>query len=169
MVIQFGYEKKQVLQGLRYHFITRPEIKIFLIVLNVFTVLSAVLVYLHRIQPLSFLIFSLLWFLFLITVWKLLPSGIYKKSFTFHDRFTMNLEDDEVILQTQRGVQAWPWQKFSAFLESPYFFHLYFNSRSFFLVPKDAFKDIIELQNARQLLRSKIHKEGKGWRVKGKG
>src|SRR5262249_39219387 len=120
--------------------------------------LSAALVYLHRIQPLSFLIFSVLWFLLLLTVWKILPSGIYKKSQTFRDHFTMNLQDQEVVLETERGAHAWQWRDFSTFLESPYFFHLYFNSRSFFLVPKDAFKDIPELQEARQLLRSKIRK-----------
>jgi hypothetical protein len=156
MTIHFGYDKKQVLQALRYHFITRPEIKILLIVVNVFTIISAILVYMHRIQPLSFLIFSILWFLLLITIWKILPSGIYKKSHTFRDHFTMNLEEAEVVLQTERGAHAWQWKDFSTFVESPYFFHLYFNSRSFFLVPKDAFKGIPELQEARQLLRKKI-------------
>ena len=158
MTIQFGYEKNQVLQALRYHFITRPEIKILLIVVNVFTIISAVLVYLHKIQPLSFLIFSILWFLLLLTVWKILPAGIYKKSHTFRDRFAMDLQEKEVVLETERGAHAWQWNDFSTFMESPYFFHLYFNSRSFFLVPKDAFKDIPELQEARQLLRNKIKK-----------
>ncbi len=158
MTIHFGYEKKQVLQALRYHFITRPEIKILLIVVNVFTILSAALVYIHKIQPLSFLIFSALWFLLLITIWKILPSGIYKKAHTFRDHFTMDLQDKEVVLETKRGAHAWQWKDFSTFLESPYFFHLYFNSRSFFLVPKDAFKDIPQLQEARQLLREKIKK-----------
>lgn len=156
MTIYFGYEKKQVLQALRYHFITRPEIKILLILVNVFTILSAVLVYLHKIQPLSFLIFSLLWFLLLITFWKILPSSIYRKSKTFLDHFSMDLEENEIILQTERGAQAWQWKDFSSFLESPYFFHLYFNSRSFFLVPKDAFKNLPDLQDARALLRTKI-------------
>jgi hypothetical protein len=68
----------------------------------------------------------------------------------------MNLEEAEVVLQTKRGAHAWQWKDFSTFVESPYFFHLYFNSRSFFLVPKDAFKGIPELQEARQLLRKKI-------------
>ena len=158
MTIHFGYEKKQVLQALRYHFITRPEIKILLIVVNVFAILSAVLVFMHKIQPLSFLIFSLLWFLLLLTIWKILPSSIYKKSYTFLDHFTMNFDDREVILQTDRGNTAWQWDHFSTFLESPYFFHLYFNSRSFFLVPKDAFKEILELQAVRQLLRTMIRK-----------
>lgn len=156
MTIHFGYNKKQVVQALRYHFLTRPEIRILLIVVNLFTILSATLLYLHKIQPLSFLTFSVLWFLLLVSVWKILPTSIYKKSFTFQDQFTMNLEDREVLLETTRGVNSWQWADFSAFLESPYFFHLYFNSRSFFLVPKDAFKDIIELQQARDLLRNNI-------------
>jgi hypothetical protein len=156
MTIYFGYEKRQVLQALRYHFITRPEIKVLLILVNVFTIISAVLVYLHKIQPLSFLIFSILWFMLLISVWKILPSTIYKKSKTFLDHFSMDLEEKEVVLQTDRGAQAWQWQDFSTFVESPYFFHLYFNSRSFFLVPKDAFKSLPDLQDARALLKSKI-------------
>ena len=156
MTIQFGYDRKQVLQALRYHFITRPEIKILLVVVNVFTIISAVLVYLHKIQPLSFLIFSLLWFMLLLTIWRILPGSIYRKSATFQDNFTMDLTDKQVVLETHRGAHAWQWRDFSTFLESPYFFHLYFNSRSFFLVPKDAFKGIPELQEVRQLLRQKI-------------
>ena len=159
MTISFGYDKKQVLQALRYHFITRPEIKILLIVVNVFTVISAVLVYLHRIQPFSFLIFSVLWFALIVVVWRILPLSIYKKSQTFLDNFSMDIDEKEVILGTSRGSQSWQWNDFSIFVESPYFFHLYFNSRSFFLVPKDAFKGIIELQEARQLMRDKIKKQ----------
>jgi hypothetical protein len=158
MTIHFGYEKKQVLQALRYHFITRPEIKILLIVVNVFTIISAALLYMRKIQPLPFLIFSLLWFFLLVTIWRILPSGIYKKSVTFRDHFTMDLEEKEVVLQTNLGTHAWQWNDFSNYMESPYFFHLYFNSRSFFLVPKDAFKGLPELQEARNLLRNKIRK-----------
>ena len=158
MTIHFGYEKKQVLQALRYHFLTRPEIKFLLVVVNIFTVVTAILVYLHKVQPLSFLIFSVLWFLLLITVWRLLPATIYRKSETFVDHFSMDFEKEGVVLQTQRGDQHWYWKNFSSWLESPYFFHLYFNSRSFFLVPKDAFPDITSLQAARELIRSNIKK-----------
>jgi hypothetical protein len=70
----------------------------------------------------------------------------------------MDLADREVILQTDMGSQAWQWKDFSSWLESPYFFHLYFNSRSFFLVPKDAFKDLPDLQEVRKLLKTKIGK-----------
>jgi hypothetical protein len=158
MVIHFEYDKKQVMNALRYHFISRPEIKILLIVVNLFTILSAILFYLHKIQSLSFLLFSLLWFILLVTFWSWLPLSIYKRSKTFQDHFSMDFNESEVVLQTERGTHAWDWNDFSTFLETPYFFHLYFNSRSFFLVPKDAFSDLEELQQARSLLKRKLIK-----------
>src|SRR5580704_7484660 len=116
MTIYFSYDKKQVLQALRYHFITRPEIKILLIIVNIFTIISAVLVYLHKIQPISFLIFSVLWFVLILFIWRILPSGIYKKSKTFQDNFSMSIDEKQVLLDTSRGNQAWQWKDFSSFI-----------------------------------------------------
>jgi hypothetical protein len=158
MVIHFEYNKKQVLNALRHHFISRPEIKFLLIIVNLFTILSAILFYMHKIQPLSFLWFSLLWFILLVTFWTILPLSVYRRSMTFQDQFSMDFNDHQVILQTERGSHAWAWKDFSSFLETPFFFHLYFNSRSFFLVPKDAFADLESLQETRNLLRRKLSK-----------
>jgi len=159
MTVHFGYDKKQVIQALRYHFLMRPEIKILLVLINVFAIVSAVLFAIKRIQPISFLIFSLLWFVLMLIIWRILPGSIYRRSLTFRDEFIMHFQDDLVVLETEKGSQGWPWKKFSHFVESPYFFHLYFNPRAFFLVPKDSFKDITELQEARELLREKISKK----------
>jgi hypothetical protein len=156
MVIHFEYEKKQVLSALRYHFISRPEIKTLLIIVNLFTILSAVLFYMHKIQPLSFVLFSVLWFILLVTFWTILPLSVYKRSHTFQDHFSMDFNEQGLVLQTQRGSVAWAWEDLSALLETPFFFHLYFNSRSFFLVPKNAFADLEILQEARALLKRKI-------------
>ena len=158
MTIHFGYDKKQVIQALRYHFLNRPEIKILLIFVNVFAITSAILFYLNIIQALSFLFFSMLWILLMLVIWRILPGSIYRRSATFRDHFSMSFEEDRVVLETERGAKGWAWNKFSHFVESPYFFHLYFDSRSFFLVPKDSFQDITEIQLARQLLRTKIIK-----------
>src|SRR5580658_6363711 len=157
MTIQFGYDKKQVLDGLRSHFFGMAEIRVLFIVINLFAILSAILFYLKKIQPLSFLIFSLLWFLLWISVRRLLPLSIYKKSETFQDTFTLSMEERGVMLQTQKGMQVWQWNDFSEYKETTQFFILYFNRRSFFMVPKDAFKDIAEIQVARQLLRTRIN------------
>ena len=70
----------------------------------------------------------------------------------------MSIDEKEVVLMTERGSKAWQWKDFSSFVESTYFFHLYFDARSFFLVPKDAFNDLIVLQQAREMLRSNIRK-----------
>jgi hypothetical protein len=158
MVIYFEYDKKQVMSALRHHFISRPEIKFLLIVVNIFTILSAILFYLHKIQPLSFLVFSFLWFILLLTFWILLPLSVYKRSQTFRDQFSMNFNEQEVVLQTELGSHAWAWKEFSSFLESPFFFHLYFSSRAFFLVPKDAFPSLEALQETRSLLKRKLTK-----------
>lgn len=156
MKVHFGYEKKQVLDALRSHFFSRPEIRLMVILVNVFAILSAALFYFKIIQPVSFLAFSLMWFLLWLTIRIFLPISIYKRSQTFKDEFTLDLQDSGIELMTDRGVQHWEWKRFSTFKETNYFFHLYFDNRSFFLVPKDAFNDLPDLQWARQLLKDKI-------------
>jgi hypothetical protein len=159
MTVQFGYDKKQVIQALRYHFLMRQEIKILLVLVNVFAITSAVLFAMKKIQAISFLIFSFLWFCLMLVIWRILPGSIYRRSLTFQDEFIMHFEDENVVLETAKGSKGWPWKKFSYFVESPYFFHLYFDARSFFLVPKDSFKTITDLQSARELLTDKIGKK----------
>lgn len=158
MTIFFKYNKKQVIQALRYHFINRPEIKILLIFVNVFAIISAVLFYFKIIQPLSFFFFSVLWFVLMLIIWKILPAMIYRKSETFQNEFGMSFQSEGIELSTSRGTQFWAWQRFSGFLETPYFFHLYFDPRSFFLVPKDAFNDLTDQQEVRALLKTHLKK-----------
>ena len=152
----FSYDKKQVLSGLRSHFFGRIEIRILVILVNLFAILSAVLFYFHKIQAISFLIFSLLWLALWFTIRRLLPLSIYKRSKTFQDDFILTMNDAGILLQTEKGEQLWTWNNFSAFKETLHFFLLYFNSRSFFMVPKDSFKDLPEIQEAREMLRKKI-------------
>lgn len=144
------------MDGLRGHFFGRPEIKTLIIVINVFAIISFILFALHKIQALPFLIFAVLWFSLWIGIRWLLPLSIYKRSATFKDNFVLSLTDEGVLLKTKKGNQLWRWQDFSAFKETIYFFHVYFNSRSFFMIPKDSFKDITEIQAARKLLRERI-------------
>jgi len=93
MTIHFAYEKSKVMQGLRYHFITRPELRLMIIVVNVFALLSATLFYFKIVTALAFFIGSLLWFLLMISVWFLLPEIIYRRTSTFKDHFEMSFEE----------------------------------------------------------------------------
>ncbi|HEY0733147.1 MAG TPA: YcxB family protein, partial [Chitinophagaceae bacterium] len=72
--------------------------------------------------------------------------------------FTMVFEDHQFSLGNERGSKAWPWQALSKFIETPHFFHLYFDSRSFFLVPKNSFASSDDIYQLRQLLKEKIRR-----------
>jgi len=153
----FGFEKKKVIQALRYHFISRKEIKLMIILINVFAIVSAALFFFKKIMPLPFLVSSVLWFAIMIAFWFALPAAIYKRSRTFRDRFRVMMDDSSFTLETDQGSKSWEWNKFSNWMESPLFFHLYFDSRSFFLIPKEAFQGDAE-QQARKLIAQHIRK-----------
>ena len=153
----FTYNKGKVIQALRYHFITRREIKIMMVLVNLFAIVSATLFFLKKVPPLAFLLSSVLWFTLMIAFWYMLPFIIYKKSGTFKDKFKATLGNENFTIENERGSRKWRWNEFSATMESPYFFHLYFDARSFFIVPKEAFPGD-EVHAARKILAAKIHK-----------
>ena len=154
----FSYDKKQVLQALRYHFLTRPEIRIMIIVVNVFAFFTAVLFYFKKVLPLAFLTGSLLWFFLMLSFWFVLPGSVYRRAATFKDHFTMRFGEDEFSVGNERGSHSWNWKRLSKFIETPKFFHLYFDAKSFFLVPKDGFTSKEEVYELRQLLKKKVRR-----------
>lgn len=156
MTVQFSYEKKSVVQALRYHFLNRREIRFMIILVNVFALGSLFLFYFKKILPLAFVVGSLLWFVLMISFWFILPGLVYRRNATFQDHFTMHFEDETFSLGNERGSRSWRWTELSRFLETPYFFYFYFNSTSFFLVPKTAFAHSDEVQQLRHLLKAKI-------------
>ncbi|MEI6949188.1 YcxB family protein [Paraflavisolibacter sp. H34] len=156
MTIHFNYDKGQVLQALRYHFISKAEIRIMIILVNVFALTSAALYYLKKITPMAFLVGSFLWFALMITFWFVLPGVVYRRAATFKDHFTMSFESDHFSVGNERGMRQWPWTALKNFVESPHFFHLYFDAQSFFLVPKSGFADSDEVYEMRQLLKAKV-------------
>ena len=158
MTIFFGYEKGKVLQALRYHFISRPEIRIMLILVNVFAIMSITLYALKKITPMAFFIGSFLWVVLMISFWFILPALVYRRAATFKHEFSMTFEEDGFQLSHERGSKSWAWTALKNYLESPHFFHLYFDSRSFFLVPKSGCKDTDEVFELRKLIKSKVKK-----------
>jgi YcxB-like protein len=157
MRLLVSYKKPQVLQALRYHFISRPEIKLMMILVNVFALIAAVLFFMRLITPLPFLMSSVLWLTMMVAFWIWLPFMIYRRSRTFKDSFYINVEPNHFVIETEKGSKTWAWREFSSMIETPGFFHLYFDNRSFFLLPKDAFSSMEDIRQARQLMREKIN------------
>jgi hypothetical protein len=158
MTIHFGYDKGRVIQALRYHFISRREIKIMLILVNVFAMLSIALYALKKISAGPFLVGSFLWVVLMISFWFILPWLVYRRAVTFKHRFSMSFEEEGFTLSHEKGSKSWPWTALKNYLESPHFFHLYFDSRSFFLVPKEGCRDTDEVYELRKLIKSKVPK-----------
>jgi hypothetical protein len=154
----FSYNKKQVIQGLRYHFISRIEVRLLIIVVNVFAIIAAILYGLRKIRPEPFLLGSFLWVMIMATFWYILPMLIYRREKTFQESFLIHFDDNDVRLESSRGYVDWQWSQFSTFFESPNFFHFYFNPRSFFLVPKEGMTEEFK-HDLRGILNRKIVKK----------
>ena len=137
MHVDIVYEKNKVLQALRYHFITRPDIKTLAIIIIMFSLVAGVFLFLRKIQPQIFLLASIIWLAYFIIVFYILPLLIYYKSKSvFKDRFTGYFTNSYLSIENERGRTEWQWDKFSNFFETDNFYHLYFNKRAFFLIPK---------------------------------
>ncbi|MFP5040393.1 YcxB family protein [Parasediminibacterium sp. JCM 36343] len=134
----FSYDKNKTIQALRYHFFSRKEIKVMIVVVNVFAIVAAVLFYSKMIRPEPFLLGSFIWVTLMLSIWYILPYSIYRKSSTFKEKFNITIGSIDVKIDNEQGRIAWPWAAFTKYFESPHFFHLYFDEKSFFLIPKDS-------------------------------
>ncbi|MFN5423306.1 MAG: YcxB family protein [bacterium] len=158
MKLEVTYNKGKVLQALRYHFISRREIKLMMILVNVFALVAAILYGFKLISPLPFLMSSVLWIAMMGAFWIWLPALIYRKSKTFKDQFTVSIDENHFSITTLNAQKTWAWREFSSYYETPGFFHLYFDSKTFFLIPKDAFSEEEMLDEARKIFRERIGK-----------
>ena len=151
----FRYEKDKVIQALRYHFISRPEIKLMLVLINVFAIAAAALYFFEKITAAAFLISSVVWFFLMVLFWFILPRMVYRKAQTFQDEFRAHFNQEEFSIENHLGGRSWPWASMTTYMESPHFYHLYFNARSFFIIPKDAFQND-DVHEARKILNQKL-------------
>jgi hypothetical protein len=94
----------------------------------------------------------------MISFWFILPGAVYRRASTFKDHFTMDFKEDEFSVGNERGSRSFQWKALSKFVETPNFFHLYFDSRSFFLVPKNGFADSDAVFKMRQMLKEKVRR-----------
>ena len=158
MQVAFSYDKKKVIQGLRYHFILRQEIRIMIILVNVFAIFSAILFYSKKIRPEPFFLGTLIWLFMMVAVWYVLPYTVYKRTSIFKESFIINFSDKEITLEAEKGYALWQWNQLIKYFESPNFFHLYFNAKSFFLIPKENINET-EKHELRLLFSKKINKK----------
>ncbi len=126
---------------------------------NVFAIASIILYALSKVTPMAFFVGSFLWVVLMVSFWFVLPSMVYRRAITFKHKFSMDFQEDSFTLEHEKGSKTWPWTALKTWLESPHFFHLYYDSRSFFLVPKSGYRDKDEISEMRTLLKEKVPKK----------
>jgi hypothetical protein len=156
LTISFKYNRKQVIQALRYHFISKREIRFLMILVNVFALFAAAMFAWGKITPVALLLSSFLWFTLMLAFWFILPLTVYNRAKTFKDSFTLTFMEAYMHIENPKGSKDWNYQSFKYFIETPNFFHLYIDERSFFLIPKDVFENSDDTHITRLLLRDKI-------------
>ena len=135
-----------MLQALRYHFISRIEIRLLIIAVNVFAVGAMVLYALGKVHPFAFLLSSCLWLVLMIAIWWWMPWMVYRQTKAFQHSFDMEFDVNGFTLAHEGNGKQWNWSALHHWTETPNFFHLYFDARSFWLVPKEGFSDADRLQ-----------------------
>jgi hypothetical protein len=130
-----------------------------IILVNVFALFAAVLYGFKLISPLPFLMSSVLWISMMGAFWIWLPALIYRKSKTFQDEFKAIVDPQHFFIETESGRKSWAWREFDNYYETPGFFHLYFDGKTFFLIPKTAFSSESDLDEARRIFKDCIVKK----------
>lgn len=152
------YRKSEVLQALRYHFIRKPEIRVMIVLVNVFALLSIGLFAAGLASPLPFLMGTVLWLVLMPAVWWWMPAAVYRRNRTFRDRFTVRLEVSHLFLSREGGVRTWAWREFSNYYETPGFFHLCFGNQGFLLLPKAGIPGPEGISQARRIIGAEVPK-----------
>lgn len=139
MSFTLHFQKTAVLQALRYHFIKQSEIKILLVIVNVYAIATAILLYYKKIRPELFLLGSVLWMVLMLLFWYILPWWFHRKTSLFKHQWQFSYTPNGASVVCEQGEAAWQWSEVQHYFESPAFFHFYFGPKSFFIIPKDPF------------------------------
>ena len=107
-----------------------------MIIVNLYAIVTAVLLFMKKIRPEPFLLGSVLWIVLMIFFWYVLPNMFYKKTTLFKQAWDFSFNQYEAVLVGPMGEASWRWETVTHYFESPEFFHFYFSPKSFFLIPK---------------------------------
>lgn len=152
------YRRSEVLQALRYHFIRKPEVRVMIVLVNAFALVSIGLFAAGLASPLPFLTGTVLWLFMMAAVWRWMPAAVYRRNRTFRDSFTVRLEGSHLFLTREGGSRTWAWREFSHYYETPGFFHLCFGEQGFLLLPKAGMPGPEGVTQARRIIGAEVPK-----------
>ena len=140
-LLQFTYKKEEVINALRFHFMSRGEIRVFRNTL-IILLLATVIGYVFRVVNFNAMLGIVVMMVILgWAFWYLLPVSTYNKAATFRDSIRLRYNDEGMAIYTGQGERSMSWRNFSQIVETQSFFFLYRDKRTFFLIPTSAFEN----------------------------
>jgi fatty acid desaturase len=158
MHLEFSYNKEDVLNALRYHFMQQGETKVFR---NTLFILLAVAVagYAYSIVTVGAMLgIAAMILLITLVFWYLLPVSIYNKAATFKDDIHLRYSEEGIVISTRtsESQRELSWSNFTKVIEAKNFFFLYRGKKNFFLVPTSAFETEAEQKEFGRLAKNNI-------------
>lgn len=161
MHLEFTYNKEEVLNALRYHFLQRGEIKVLRNTL--FILLACALAgFPFRIVTLTALVgIASMTLLIVLVFWFMLPTSIYNKAHTFKDDIHLKYTEEGITISTRSSdfQRELSWSAFTQIIEAKNFFFLYRGKKNFFLIPTSAFPSEADQKTFEQLASSGVRGE----------
>ncbi|WP_298736475.1 YcxB family protein [uncultured Chitinophaga sp.] len=159
MHVEFSYNKEDVLNALRYHFLRRGEIKVFRNTLCIL-LLATLAGFFFRVVTLNALVgIAAMTALIAWAFWYVLPLSTYNKAATFKDEIRLRYTEDGLLISTRASdhQRQLSWNNFSRLVETRKFFFLYRDKKSFLLIPTSAFENEDARNNFSKLVKGKIN------------
>ncbi|HEU4553341.1 MAG TPA: YcxB family protein [Chitinophaga sp.] len=158
MHVEFSYNKEDVLNALRYHFMQRGEVKVYRTTLAIL-LLVTLLGYLFHLVNFSALIGIVAMVAIIVwAFWYLLPLSTYNKAATFKDEIKLLYSEEGLFISTRSSEHQRQlyWNHFTRLVETRKFFFLYRDKKSFLLIPTSAFENDAARKRFSTLVRGKI-------------
>ena len=158
MHVEFSYNKEDVLNALRYHFMQRGEIKVYRNTLIILLLVTLTGFFLNLVTPNALIGIIAMVALVVWAFWYLLPVSTYNKAATFKDEIRLRYSDEGLLISTRisNHQRQLSWNNFTQVVETPKFFFLYRDKKSFLLIPTSAFESEAARNKFSDLVKEKI-------------
>jgi len=158
MHVEFSYNKEDVLNALRYHFMQRGEIKVYRTTLAILLLITLTGFFFHLVTFSALIGIFAMVAIIVWAFWYLLPLSTYNKAATFKDEIKLLYSEEGLLISTRSSEHQRQlyWNSFTRLVETRKFFFLYRDKKSFLLIPTSAFENDAARKGFSSLARGKI-------------
>ena len=156
--LKFRYDPKEYEEAMRLHFSSVIKLKRDIIIGFMLLIFGLICLYYFEYSFIWILDIALSIVLLLISfsAYYIIPKLAFNRDPKLKDDYNLIFNNDEIIFNTEKLNSTLEWKIYDKVLENTKFFLIYWGKYTFTVIPKRAFKDEMEINNFRNLLKEKI-------------